>query len=75
MNGLSDVRRGLRHQERTAEPGRGRYALCGLSRWRLFWLRRHTRKALLDMTPEQLRDIGLSAEQALREGMKPFWRG
>ena len=28
----------------------------------------------LDMTAEQLRDIGLSAEQARQEGVKPFWR-
>ena len=35
---------------------------CG--RWSLFWHRRHTRKALLSLTHEQLRDIGLSAEQA-----------
>ncbi|WP_122300679.1 DUF1127 domain-containing protein, partial [Pseudomonas syringae] len=36
--------------------------------------RRHTRKALLDLSREQLRDIGLTAEQARREGLKPFWR-
>jgi uncharacterized protein YjiS (DUF1127 family) len=35
----------------------------------------HTRKTLLELTPEQLRDVGLSAEQARREGLKPFWRG
>ena len=43
-------------------------------RWSLFWCRRHTRKALLDLTAEQLRDIGLTAEQARQEGLKPFWR-
>ena len=24
--------------------------------------------------PEQLRDVGLTAEQARQEGLKPFWR-
>ena len=77
MNGLSDVRLVLRNQE--LEAGQQR-SVAGLeptasSRWALFWRRRHTRKALLELTREQLRDIGLSAEQARREGLKPFWRG
>ncbi|MNG39640.1 hypothetical protein D3C84_1278200 [compost metagenome] len=46
----------------------------GLSRWALFWHRLHTRQALLELTPEQLRDIGLTREQAREEGLKPFWR-
>ena len=29
---------------------------------------------LLELTAEQLRDIGLTAEQARQEGLKPFWR-
>ncbi|MBJ2238729.1 hypothetical protein A2T76_12220 [Pseudomonas brenneri] len=76
MNGLSDVRLALHSQELEAGQERG---LTGLapgnpSRWELFWRRRHTRQALLDLTTEQLRDIGLSTEQARREGLKPFWR-
>ncbi len=51
-----------------------RNAPSGLGRWGLFWHRLHTRKALLELTPEQLRDVGLSQEQALEEGLKPFWR-
>ncbi len=51
-----------------------RNAPSGLSRWGLFWHRLHTRKALLTLTPEQLRDVGLSREQAREEGLKPFWR-
>ncbi|KAF1029342.1 MAG: hypothetical protein GAK37_01805 [Pseudomonas sp.] len=77
MSGLSDVRLVLRTQELAAEQAR-KVQTCdaprGLSRWALFWLRRRTRKTLLELTPEQLRDIGLSAEQARHEGLKPFWR-
>jgi uncharacterized protein YjiS (DUF1127 family) len=51
-----------------------RNAPSGLSRWGLFWHRLHTRKALLELTTEQLCDIGLSREQARAEGLKPFWR-
>ncbi len=73
MNGISDVRLRLHSQE--LEADHARVATPGdISRWGLFWLRRHTRKALLSMTSEQLRDIGLSAQQARQEGLKPFWR-
>lgn len=80
MNGLSDVRLTLRSQELAAGQNNGtreavmRNAPSGLSRWGLFWHRLHTRKALLSLTPEQLRDVGLSREQAREEGLKPFWR-
>ena len=80
MNGLSDVRLTLRSQELAAGQKNGtreamlRNAPSCLSRWDLFWHRLHTRKALLDLTPEQLKDVGLSREQAREEGLKPFWR-
>lgn len=80
MNGLSDVRLTLHSQELAAGQEKElRNAMLhstpsGLSRWTLFWRRLHTRKALLELTPEQLRDIGLSREQAREEGLKPFWR-
>ncbi|MHC8303329.1 DUF1127 domain-containing protein [Pseudomonas sp. PB3P13] len=80
MNGLSDVRLTLHSQELAAGQIDGmrealmRNAPCGLSRWGLFWHRLHTRKALLELTPEQLRDVGLSREQAREEGLKPFWK-
>lgn len=74
MSGISDVRLALHSQE--LEVGQGRtLAAPANSRWSLFWHRRHTRKALLELTVEQLQDIGLSAEQARQEGVKPFWRG
>ncbi|QAY83529.1 DUF1127 domain-containing protein [Pseudomonas arsenicoxydans] len=80
MNGLSDVRLTLHSQELAAgQINDAREAVmhnapCGLSRWALFWRRLHTRKMLLELTPEQLRDVGLSREQAREEGLKPFWR-
>lgn len=80
MNGLSDVRLTLCSQELAAGQNHGmreavmRNAPSCLSRWGLFWHRLHTRKALLNLTPEQLRDVGLSQEQARDEGLKPFWR-
>ncbi|VEF13629.1 Uncharacterized conserved small protein [Pseudomonas fluorescens] len=79
MNGLSDVRLTLHSQELAAgqkENARNlmRNAPSGLSRWGLLWHRLHTRKALLALTTDQLRDVGLTREQALEEGLKPFWR-
>ena len=80
MNGLSDVRLTLHSQELEAgqrDSTRNemlRNAPSGLSRWGLFWHRLHTRKALMNLTPEQLKDVGLTREQANEEGLKPFWR-
>ncbi|RON03921.1 DUF1127 domain-containing protein [Pseudomonas brassicacearum] len=80
MNGLSDVRLTLHSQELEAGQEKGMHAatMCnapsGLGRWGLFWHRLHTRKALLELSPEQLRDVGLSRAEAREEGLKPFWR-
>ena len=35
--------------------------------------RRRSRLALLEMTDEQLKDIGVSRCDADREGLRPFW--
>ncbi len=35
--------------------------------------RRRSRLALLEMTDEQLKDIGVSRCDAHREGLRPFW--
>lgn len=35
--------------------------------------KRRSRLALLDLTDEQLRDIGVSREEARREGLRSFW--
>ncbi|MGZ0784893.1 DUF1127 domain-containing protein [Pseudomonas sp. TKO26] len=79
MNGLSDVRLSLRGQELEAEHEWSAATLPrsvppGLSTWGLYWHRLRTRKALLELTATQLRDVGLSPEQARAEGLKPFWR-
>jgi len=81
MNGLSDVRLTLHSQELEAGQEKElrsasfRTAPVCLSRWDLLWHRLHTRRVLLELTPEQLRDIGISRQQAREEGLKPFWRG
>nr|WP_314875118.1 DUF1127 domain-containing protein [uncultured Pseudomonas sp.] len=49
-------------------------ASAGLSRAGLMLHRWRTRRALLELDDEQLRDIGLSWEQARLEGSKPFWK-
>ncbi|MBZ9917579.1 MULTISPECIES: DUF1127 domain-containing protein [unclassified Mesorhizobium] len=36
--------------------------------------RRRSRLALLDMTDDQLKDIGISRCDAHREGIRPFWK-
>ncbi|SFU72463.1 DUF1127 domain-containing protein [Pseudomonas marginalis] len=73
MSGMSDVRLALHSQELEAGQARAT-APRDISRWSLFWHRRHTRRALLHLTREQLRDVGLTEEQARQEGVKPFWR-
>ncbi|MBK5537929.1 DUF1127 domain-containing protein [Pseudomonas sp. TH05] len=80
MNGLSDVRLSLHSQElavgheRAMQAVMSRNAPRALGRWGLYWHRLRTRKVLLALTADELRDIGLSREQARREGLKPFWR-
>jgi uncharacterized protein YjiS (DUF1127 family) len=76
MNGLSDVRLALYGQELV--DGQARSVKTSyprnLSRWALFQHRRATRRALLNLNADQLKDVGLTAEQARQEGLKPFWR-
>ena len=79
MNGLSDVRLTLAQQElnahgqpQLASPENDR--LPGKTRWQQLWLRLHTRRALLRLNAEQLKDIGLTRQQALDEALRPFWR-
>lgn len=76
MSGMSDVRLTL-HAQQLAEAQDVSVrvnAPKGLTLWGLFQHRQRTRHALLRLTQDQLRDIGLSNEQARREGLKPFWR-
>ncbi|WP_268798859.1 DUF1127 domain-containing protein [Pseudomonas huanghezhanensis] len=76
MNGLSDVRLALYSQELVDGQVRP-LTVSGsssLSMWTLFQRRRGTRRALLNLNADQLKDIGLTSEQARAEGIKPFWR-
>lgn len=84
MNGLTDARLALLSREcELAESATGvagnsvsnkNTTPAGMSRWALYWHRARSRRALLELTDTQLRDIGLDFQQARSEGMKPFWR-
>jgi len=75
MSGLSDVRLTLYQQELLELPGASVAPReSGENRWQQFWRRVRTRKQLLELSDEQLRDIGISREQAKLEAMRPFWR-
>lgn len=77
MSGISDVRLTMYARELDEKQKATGHVNApeGLSVWGLFQRRARTRLTLLGLTDEQLRDIGLSHEQARREGLKPFWRG
>ena len=76
MNGLSDVRLTLHSQQLLAEHEAREIinAPAALGRWSLFWHRARSRRVLLNLDEDQLRDVGLSRELARHEGYKPFWR-
>lgn len=53
---------------------RGWFAVV-IERVLIEWPDRHRQRARLrEMTPHQLRDIGLSQRAAWQEARKPFWR-
>lgn len=52
----------------------GKTGIPGMSRWALYRHRVKSRRALLELTDAQLRDIGLDFHLARTEAMKPFWR-
>ena len=43
--------------------------------WRLGHERYRQRRQLMEMDERQLKDIGITREQAEQEGRKPIWRG
>ena len=54
--------------------GRLARVVSTLARWIDYLLeRRRSRLALLEMTDDQLKDIGISRCDAHREGIRPFW--
>ncbi|WP_415754195.1 DUF1127 domain-containing protein [Pseudomonas leptonychotis] len=79
MSGLSDVRLVLKpealRQGAVAEHlyGQKDKSTSAVGRWRLFCRRLATRRALLTLSDEQLKDVGLSRAQAQREALCPFW--
>jgi uncharacterized protein YjiS (DUF1127 family) len=78
MSSFSDVRVVLHSQELQAQQRGVVVKVAGLpegfSRWQWFWQCLHTRRQLLELSAEQLQDIGLSAKQAHTEALKAFWR-
>ncbi|WP_420962407.1 DUF1127 domain-containing protein [Brucella sp. IR073] len=61
-------------QKRDIEVEAGSATIRQWAAWVLhsFAIRR-SRKALLELTEDQLRDIGLTADDASREGRRPIW--
>ncbi|WP_397450572.1 DUF1127 domain-containing protein [Pseudomonas sp. NA-150] len=79
MNGMSDVRLMLRGQELLDEQAHSIQMVRSdvypaTSRLGLFLHRWASRKPLLEMDADQLRDIGITRQQARAEGLKPFWK-
>ncbi len=82
MNGFSDVRLAIHSQELnesqpvvfTAVQNNRVCVPTGVSRWALYRHRWTSRRALLELTDDQLRDIGIDFRQDRVEAMKTFWR-
>ena len=65
---------GPRPSGRRGFVGRLVHVVRSLARWIDALIeRRRSRLALLEMTDEQLKDIGVSRGDAHREGIRPFW--
>lgn len=45
-----------------------------ISLLRHYWQRHQSRQTLHYMSDHQLRDLGLTRDQVIREAIKPFWR-
>lgn len=79
MNGLSDVRLVLKPEELRQDAvsnylyGQMSGKASTVGRWKLFRRRLATRRALLTLSDEQLKDVGLSRAQAQTEALRPFW--
>ena len=65
------ARENVRHAPRIAI---GSVLLAALDRVEDWLDRRDQRLALAEMSPDQLKDIGLSAADIARETAKPFWQ-
>ena len=59
----------------TESHGKAKVSLTSMLTWLDERLeRRRSRRALLEMSDEQLKDIGLSHADVHRETQRPFWR-
>ncbi|SFP36564.1 DUF1127 domain-containing protein [Pseudomonas borbori] len=80
MNGLSDTRLTLRQRELLIDgqprlvDARPQASAPEASRWQRWWRRLSTRRALLELDAAQLKDVGITREQALAEVLRPFWK-
>ena len=76
MNGFSDVRLFLSSQEldQHGQPAMRLRPPAHLSGPGLMLHRWRSRRDLLALDAEQLRDIGLDWSQTRAEALKPFWR-
>ena len=71
--------RGILQQVSDCLPTAGdrsvRCALARAARTVALWDQRHRqRRALRELTPALLADIGITEEQAMQEAAKPFWK-
>jgi len=80
MNGLSDVRLTLGHDQLVGRVAHAKavalntaVAAPHVARWSAFWRRLSTRRALLNLTDAQLADIGITRAEANHEALRPFW--
>ncbi|MBU3058884.1 DUF1127 domain-containing protein [Pseudomonas indica] len=63
-------------RERDAQAGGIRFTTGNADegRWQRFWRRLTTRHALARLDDAQLRDIGLTRQEALAEVYRPVWQ-
>ena len=65
----------LEPRRASSGAGTGRNMLSSWARTIEIWLiRRQGRQELSSLDDDQLKDVGISREDAVREASKPFWR-
>ncbi|MBZ0163691.1 MAG: DUF1127 domain-containing protein [Notoacmeibacter sp.] len=76
MSTIDTIRYGLASSRSRVETRKSiGYSVTGLARLISRWGERHrTRRALLALNDDQLKDIGISRADAHREGTTSFWR-
>lgn len=56
-----------------SSPRSGSFLLRVIGTFELILEKRRSRLALMEMSDDQLKDIGISRSQAFREASRPFW--